>query len=75
MDFYQIKFTHLLFLLLKDINNCTGPLDKLNELNAIGRSKLTRLRELIDKLDSIGKDYLDSDVIEEAKNHLDQYYK
>lgn len=60
--------------LIQDIYNCEGPLEKLNELNSIGRNKLTQLRELIDKLESLGKESFDSDVIADAKNHMEQYY-
>lgn len=60
--------------LIQDIQNCNGPLEKLNELNASGRSKLSHLREMIDDLESYGKERFDSDVMEEARNYREQYY-
>ncbi|CAH1403362.1 unnamed protein product [Nezara viridula] len=60
--------------LIQDIQNCNGPLEKLNELNANGRSKLSSLREMIDDLESHGKESSDSDLLEEARNYREQYY-
>ncbi|XP_066904704.1 vesicle transport protein SEC20 isoform X1 [Halyomorpha halys] len=60
--------------LIQDIQNCNGPLEKLNELNASGRSKLSYLREMIDELESYGKETFDNDLMEEARNYREQYY-
>ncbi|KAG6797200.1 vesicle transport protein SEC20 isoform X1 [Apis mellifera caucasica] len=41
--------------LIQDIQQCTGPLELLNELNAEGRAKIAILKSSIDKLASIAE--------------------
>ncbi|XP_076751865.1 vesicle transport protein Sec20 [Xylocopa sonorina] len=41
--------------LIQDIQQCTGPLELLNELNAEGRAKIATLKSSIDKLTSIAE--------------------
>ncbi|KAK2587145.1 hypothetical protein KPH14_002903 [Odynerus spinipes] len=47
---------HLQFTaLIQDIQQCTGPLELLNELNAEGREQIAALRSSIDKLASLAE--------------------
>ncbi|CAL7946267.1 unnamed protein product [Xylocopa violacea] len=41
--------------LIQDIQQCTGPLELLNELNAEGRAKIATLKSSIDKLASVAE--------------------
>lgn len=39
-----------IIIIIQDIQQCTGPLELLNEFNAVGRAKITDLRNSIDNL-------------------------
>lgn len=52
--------------LIQDIQQCTGPLELLNELNAEGRAKIAALKSSIDKLASVAE----REVAEKKKTEL-----
>ncbi|KAI4482497.1 hypothetical protein M0802_013652 [Mischocyttarus mexicanus] len=52
----EIIKNHLQFTaLIQDIQQCSGPLELLNELNTEGREKITALKSSIDKLNSLAE--------------------
>ncbi|KAG7201277.1 hypothetical protein KM043_004055 [Ampulex compressa] len=53
-------------VLIQDIQQCTGPLELLTELNAEGRGKIAALRSSIDRLAS----YAETEVVEKKKTEL-----
>ncbi|PBC27833.1 vesicle transport protein SEC20 [Apis cerana] len=59
--------------LIQDIQQCTGPLELLNELNAEGRAKIAILKSSIDKLASIAERELSEKKRIELLAELDVY--
>ncbi|XP_031774641.1 vesicle transport protein SEC20 isoform X2 [Apis florea] len=59
--------------LIQDIQQCTGPLELLNELNAEGRAKIAILKSSIDKLASIAERELSEKKKIELLTEVDVY--
>ncbi|XP_006623195.1 vesicle transport protein SEC20 [Apis laboriosa] len=59
--------------LIQDIQQCTGPLELLNELNAEGRAKIAILKSSIDKLASIAERELSEKKRIELLTEVDVY--
>ena len=53
--FHLFKKIHWLIWIFQDIQQCTGPLELLNELNAEGRAKIAALKSSIDELVSVAE--------------------
>ncbi|XP_011497040.1 PREDICTED: vesicle transport protein SEC20 [Ceratosolen solmsi marchali] len=73
----EIIKNHLkLTALIQDIQQCTGPLEYLNELNAIGRDKITILRHHIEQLTNLTKFEHDkkkkAELLSDIDNHRGQ---
>lgn len=68
--------THLQFTaLIQDIQQCTGPLELLNELNAEGREQITALRSSIDKLSSLAETKINEKEKSELLTEVETYRK
>ncbi|XP_046835132.1 vesicle transport protein SEC20 [Vespa crabro] len=72
----EIIKNHLQFTaLIQDIQQCTGPLELLNELNAEGREKITALRSSIDKLTSLAETEINENERTELLAEVETYKK
>lgn len=62
--------------LIQDIQQCTGPLELLNELNAEGRQKIATLKSSINALENLAKTEIAekkrTDLFSEVKTYKDQ---
>ncbi|XP_015597165.1 vesicle transport protein SEC20 [Cephus cinctus] len=62
--------------LIQDIQQCTGPLELLNELNAEGRAKIANLRSSIDRLAALAETEINekkkSVLLSEVDSHKGQ---
>ncbi|XP_060528151.1 vesicle transport protein SEC20 [Cylas formicarius] len=52
--------------IIQDINFCSGSLSELNNLNSLGRSKISALRKLIDRFGDVAKDNNDHNLLKEV---------
>lgn len=59
--------------LIQDIQQCTGPLELLNELNAEGRVKIAALKSLIDKITLAAEKELSKKRKTELLTEIDTY--
>ncbi|XP_017875340.1 vesicle transport protein SEC20 [Ceratina calcarata] len=59
--------------LIQDIQQCTGPLELLNELNAEGRGKIAALKLSIDKLASVAEREPSEKMKAELLTEIDTY--
>ncbi|KAL7302244.1 hypothetical protein TKK_0004915 [Trichogramma kaykai] len=76
----EIISTNLdLRVVIQDIQNCNGPLEVLNDLNAVGREKIAKLRENIELLERITERQRDAkkkeSYLAEIKNYRAQFTK
>ncbi|KAF5274022.1 hypothetical protein FQA39_LY01137 [Lamprigera yunnana] len=58
--------------IIQDINMCTGPLHELQNLNSLGRSKISSTRKYIDKFGDIAKESQDKGLIQEVVSYREQ---
>ncbi|KAB0794263.1 hypothetical protein PPYR_13883 [Photinus pyralis] len=51
---------------IQDINMCTGPLLELQNLNSLGRSKISAIRKYIDKFGDMAKESKEKELLKEV---------
>lgn len=72
----EIIKNHLQFVaLIQDIQQCTGPLELLNELNAEGREQITALRSNIDKLATLAESKISENERTQLLAQVETYRK
>ncbi|KAF2895888.1 hypothetical protein ILUMI_10284 [Ignelater luminosus] len=52
--------------IIQDINACTGPLSELQNLNSMGRAKISAIRKYIDRFGDIAKENKDKELLKEV---------
>ncbi|KAF5307656.1 hypothetical protein FQR65_LT06711 [Abscondita terminalis] len=58
--------------IIQDINVCIGPLHELQNLNSLGRSKISAIRKYIDKYGDIAKESKDTELLQEVVSQREQ---